>query len=72
MTDKAAIDPRLLKLISSLAKADAREDHERWVNGLPPLKADAPLPAKKRSQKEDDAKVTVNWHSVLKEDKHRS
>lgn len=41
MTDKAAIDPRLLKLISSLAKADAHEDHERRLSGLPPLTADS-------------------------------
>ncbi|KAB2795938.1 hypothetical protein F9K87_16185 [Brucella anthropi] len=72
MTEKAPLDPRFLKLVSAIAKADAIEDHERWLKGLPPLKADAPLPAKKRSRKENDTKVTVRWHSVTKGDKSRS
>lgn len=60
------LDPLLLKLVSVFAKADAIEDHQRWLKGQPLLKADAPLPAKKRSRKEGDAKLTVNWHSVPK------
>lgn len=71
MTEKARLDPRLLKLASAFAKADAIEDHERRLKGLSPLKADAPLPAKRASRKDDDTKVTVRWHSVTKGDKSR-
>ncbi|MGP3711773.1 hypothetical protein ACS5UA_13065 [Brucella sp. RRSP16] len=63
------LDPLLLKLVSVFAKADAIEDHERWLKGLPPLKEDAPLPAKKRSRKENDTKVTARWHSVPQDKK---
>lgn len=66
------LDPLLLKLVSVFAKADAIEDHQRWLKGLPPLKADAPLPAKRASRKDDDTKVTLNWHSASKGDKSRS
>lgn len=72
MTEKAPLDPRLLKLVSAFAKADAIEDHERWLKGQPPLTADAPLQTKKLSRKEGDAKVTVRWHSVTNGDKSRS
>ncbi|WP_138144032.1 hypothetical protein [Brucella sp. 10RB9215] len=72
MTEKAPLDPRLLKLVSAFAKADAIKDHERWLMGQPPLKADAPSPAKKRSRKEGDAKVTLNWHSFTEDEQSRS
>lgn len=72
MTEKAPLDPRLLKLVSVSAKADAIEDHERWLKALPPLKADAPLPAKRASRKDDDTKVTVRWHSFTEDEKSRS
>lgn len=71
MTEKAPLDPRLLKLVSAFAKADAIEDHEQGIKGQLPLKADAPLPAKERSRQEGDAKVTVNWHSVPQDKKNR-
>ncbi|TCQ79574.1 hypothetical protein EDF68_104158 [Ochrobactrum sp. BH3] len=67
MTDKATIDPRLLKLISSLAQADAREDHERRLIGLPPLTADS-LTKKARKRKESDHQTTIQWHFVPKHD----
>ncbi|WP_144405831.1 hypothetical protein [Brucella anthropi] len=65
------LDPLLLKLVSVFAKADAIEDHELWLKGLPPLKADAPLQTKKRSRKEGDAKVEVNWHSIPQDKRTR-
>lgn len=71
MTEKAPLDPRLLKLVSAFAKADAIEDHERWLKGVPPLTADGPLPAKKRSRKEGEAKIAVNWHSFTEDEKSR-
>lgn len=64
MTEKAPLDPRLLKLVSAFAKADAIEDHERWLKGQPPLTADARLPAEKGSRKKGGAKVILNWQSV--------
>lgn len=72
MAEKAPLDPRLLKLVSAIAKANAIEDHERWLKGLPPLKADAPLPAKKGSRKKGEAKVTLNWHSFTEDEQSRS
>ena len=72
MTEKAPLDPRLLKLVSAFAKADAIEDQERWLKGLPPLTADARLPAEKGSRKKGEAKVILNWHSFTEDEQSRS
>ncbi|APY13103.1 hypothetical protein BKD02_01215 [Brucella sp. 09RB8910] len=57
-------DPLLLKLVSVFAKADAIEDHERWLKGLPPYKADAPSETKRRDGKGNDIQGRLKWHVV--------